>query len=213
MNVALYKTIRRVGCAVFRIVGAPTVLHRERGAGAGVGGCLLAANHTSAFDVPLLIVATPRPIHWLSIVELFRKPWWRWFLNAYGALPLDRSKPDAATTRRVVRLLKGGRMVGLFPEGRFRRGADSVLRGGEFDAGVCGLAQLAGVPILPCVVLGSEQFERWTSWLPLRGTKFAIAYGEPIFPRQDLPKPEARALMQRELRAAFLALHAEVGAG
>src|SRR4051812_44333155 len=117
MNVALYKAVRFVGGLIFRVASRRTVLHPERGR--FPSGCILAANHGSPFDVPLLVVTTWRPIHGLSIVDLSRNPFWRWFLTAYGALPLDRSKPAPATTRRLVRLLKQGAMVGMFPEGRF----------------------------------------------------------------------------------------------
>ena len=84
MSELFYRTVRSVGSAIFRLASAPRVLHAERAP--RTGAYLLAANHTCAYDAPLLIAVNPRMIHWLSIVEIFRHPLSRWFLNAFGAL-------------------------------------------------------------------------------------------------------------------------------
>jgi 1-acyl-sn-glycerol-3-phosphate acyltransferase len=208
MGELFYKTVRLVGGAIFRIASAPQILHAERARRSGA--YLLAANHTSAFDAPLLIAATPRVIYWLSIAELFRNPFTRWFLTAIGASPLDRSKVDTMTVRAILWHLRAGRVVGIFPEGGVREGDDSVLRRGTFDEGVCKLAQLASAPVLPCVVLGSEKFRRWMSWLPFARTRWVVAFGEPVFPREEPDRASARAAMVKEITLALRALHAEV---
>jgi len=172
MSEFFYRTVRTFGSAIFRLASEPQMLHAERVP--RTGPYLLAANHTCAYDAPLLIAANPRMIHWLSIVELFRHPLSRWFLTAFGALPLDRSKTDTVTVRRLTRLLKEGKVVGIFPEGGVRHDESSVLEAGAIDAGVCKLAQLAGVPVLPCVVLGAEKFCCWKSWLPGARTRWAV---------------------------------------
>jgi 1-acyl-sn-glycerol-3-phosphate acyltransferase len=97
-----------------------------------------------------------------------------------------------------VRHLRAGRVVGIFPEGGLRRGEASVLAGGRMKEGVARLAQIARVPVLPCVVAGGEKFSRWQNWLPLRRTRWAVAYGEPIAAGGD------------ELPRALIALHEEV---
>lgn len=208
MSEAFYKTVRLLGGAIFRIASAPIVLHRERAD--RPGAYILAANHGSAFDAPLLIVTTPRVIYWLSIVELFRHPLLRWFLTGMRAAPLDRSKADSATMRVMLRHLRAGRVIGIFPEGRMRTEEESVLHGGEIRDGICKLAQLASVPVLPCVVSGSENFRDWKSWLPLARTRFAVAYGKVIFARADLAKTEARAAMAEEIQRAFRDLNEEI---
>ena len=209
MSELFYKGVRAIGTGVFFAASRPLVLHAERVP--REGACLLAANHESAFDSALLIATTPRVIHWLSIVELFQNPLSRWFLTAMGASPLDRSKADTATVRTIARHLRAGRAVGLFPEGGLRDGPESVLRGGEMRDGIARLAQLASVPVLPCVVAGGGKFRRWQSWLPLRRTRWAVAFGTPIFLR-DGNRAAARAALMDELRLALLALHEEVRA-
>jgi 1-acyl-sn-glycerol-3-phosphate acyltransferase len=210
MSELFYRTVRAVGRTIFGFVSAPKILHAER---AGLDGpYLLAANHTCAYDAPLLIVATPRVIHWVSIAELFQHPWSRWFLNSFGALPLDRSKADSATVRRVLRLLRAGQVVGIFPEGRLRSEDDSVLQSGVIGSGVCKLAQLAGVPVVPCVVLGGKKFQSWKSWLPGSRTRWAVAFGEPIRPVQEPDRTTARLAMAEEITLTLRTLHTEVAA-
>jgi 1-acyl-sn-glycerol-3-phosphate acyltransferase len=210
MSELFYRLVRMVGTTIFQYASSPRILHAER---AGLEGAyLLAANHTCAYDAPLLIAATPRIIHWVSIVELFRNPLSRWFLKTFGALPLDRSKADSATVRKVTRLLAAGEVVGIFPEGGMRHDEESVLEAGAINDGVCKLAQLANVPVLPCVVLGGEKFRRWTNWLPGARTRWVVAFGEPIAPRREPDRSSARVAMAEEITQALRALRTEVGA-
>lgn len=209
MNELFYKAVRLIGGLVFRVASRPLVLHRERAA--RPGGYLLAANHESEFDAPLLIAVTPRVIYWLSIVEIFRHPLARWFLSAMLAAPLDRSRVDTRTVRVITRHLRAGRAVGVFPEGGVRAGGESILGGGgEIKEGTARLAQLAGVPVLPCVVVGSGQFRRWSSWLPLFRTRWAVAFGEPIFLARDRPPEDARDALTAALTRALGTLHQEI---
>jgi 1-acyl-sn-glycerol-3-phosphate acyltransferase len=207
MSELFYRAVRLVGGAIFRIASAPRILHAERAR--RPGAYLLASNHESAFDAPLLIAATPRVIYWLSIVEVFRHPAMRWFLTGMKASPLDRSRVDTVTVRKIVRYLRAGRVVGIFPEGGLRRGEDSVLRKGGIHEGVCELALLARAPVLPCVVLGGEQFARWTRWMPGARTRWTVVFGEPIFPHEDADRKSACKAMAEEITLALRALSVE----
>jgi len=210
MSERFYKFVRMTGGWVFRNASHPHVLHAERAA--RPGGYLLAANHPSPYDAPLLIAATPRVIYWLSIVEIFRNPLIGWFLRGLGAEPLDREKVDTRTVRVIVRHLRNGRVVGIFPEGGVRQGGESVLSGGTMHEGVCKLAQLAAVPVVPCVVLGGEKFSRWKSWLPGARTEWAVAYGDPIFPAEGRGRSQDHSAMGNAIAEALRTLQAEVAA-
>lgn len=207
MSETFYRAVRVIGGAIFRIASRPRILHRERAL--RPGAYLLAANHDSVFDAPLLIAATPRIIYWLSIVEIFRHPAARWFLSAMNASPLDRSRVDTTTVRAMIRQLRSGKVVGIFPEGGLKHGEASVLEKGSIHEGVCHIAQLARVPVLPCVVLGGAKFTRWTRWLPGAGTRWCIVYGEPIFPKVDGDRDTASATMAEEITLALRALSME----
>lgn len=206
MSETFYKGVRMIGSRVFFHASEPRILHAERAA--NPGGYLLAANHSSPYDVGLVTAATPRVIYWLSIAELFRNPWSRWFLRSFGAEPLDRSKTDTRTVRAVVRHLRAGRVVGIFPEGRLRAPGDSLLEGGPVHDGVFKIARLARVPVLPCVVVGSGRFADWRSWLPGARTRWAVAFGEPIDP--PVGSDDATRPMVDEMVSAMRALHAEI---
>lgn len=208
MSEVFYKTVRAVGRRIFFHASSPRILHAERAV--REGGYILAANHCSPYDAPLIIASTPRVIYWLSIVEIFRNPLVGCFLRCVGAEPLDRSKTDTRTVRKIVRHLRAGRVVGIFPEGGLRQAEESVLRGGSLHDGVGKLAQLAHVPVLPCVVVGSEKFADWRRWLPGAGTRWAVIFGEPIFPREDADAASARLAMLEEIKTALRALHTEV---
>ncbi len=208
MSERFYNVVRMIGGRIFAAASAPRVLHVERAA--RPGAYMLAANHTSPYDAPLLIAATPRVIYWLSIMEIFRNPFVGWFLRGVGAEPLDRAKVDTRTVRAIVRHLRQGRVVGIFPEGGVRSGPDSVLSGGSMHEGVCKMAQLAAVPVVPCVVLGGEKFSQWKAWLPGARTRWAVAYGEPIFPFDEPDRAHGRASMTGAIAEALRALQTEV---
>ena len=208
MSDIFYRRLRTLGWPLIFGASQQLVLHEERARLAG--GCLLAANHHSFYDAMLLVGTTTREIDWLSIVELFQNPWQRWFMRGINCLALDRSRKDTATTREIVRRLQAGRVVGMFPEGTIRRGRDSVVYGGEIDAGIVRLAEMSGRPILPVVILGSGQFSEVKAWLPGAGTRIGVNYGEPITLRRDVPRTKAREEMAGRLNEAFVALFSEL---
>jgi 1-acyl-sn-glycerol-3-phosphate acyltransferase len=144
------------------------------------GAFILASSHLSAYDVPLLMRHTPRRLDFVSIVEVFRNPLIAWFFSHMNAFPLDRHRADPRTVRIVIDRLERGRVVAMFPEGRIRAEQESVVHGGTFRAGVARIARLANVPIVPVVVLNSAAYENFSSWLPLRRTRYGVAFAAPI---------------------------------
>ncbi len=145
----------------------------------GVKGALLVANHPHYFDSMLIMGGCPRPVRWLSMVEV-SKGKFHWFFRWIGAVPLDRRSADLKAVREIVKLLKQGEVVGIYPEGRIQRGADSVTQGGKMNESLFRTAELAGVPVIPCVVAGGEEFGKWTGWLPLGRTRWAVVFGPPL---------------------------------
>ena len=178
MSDAFYRFVRFVGRPAFWTSSRPTVLHAERLD--APGAMLIAPNHLSPYDVPCLMASTRQLLDFVSIVELFRNPVTGWFLGSMNAFPLDRGRVDAGTTRRILDRLERGRKVVMFPEGRIRTAADSLLAAGGFNPSVARLARLAGVPIVPCVVLATGAYARPAAWLPVRRTRYAVGFGEAI---------------------------------
>jgi len=193
------------------LFGCVARVHVVRGKNANHnGGFLLAANHISHFDPFIISSVVPRKIDWMAMAEFFPLPLLGFLLRAVDAFPADRNRADRATIRSAIERLKNGRIVGLFPEGGIRNGARSLLEGAPLRPGPSTLAHIAGVPILPCVIVGSDRLYSKERWLPLRRTPIWIAFGNPIKHFPDLEKSTARACIERELAAAFKLLYAEL---
>src|SRR6266705_2617560 len=174
------------------------------------GGCLLASNHISHFDPLIISSVVRRKIDWMAMAEFFPVPLIGLFLRAVDAFPADRHRADRATIRTAIERLKHGRLVGLFPEGGIRDGTRSLLEGAPLRPGASTLAHIAGVPILPCVIIGSDRLYSKKSWLPVRRTRIWIAFGTPISHFPELQRSEAREPIGSQLAAAFNNLYAEL---
>ncbi len=174
------------------------------------GAFLLASNHISHFDPFILSSVVRRKIDWMAMAEFFPNPLFGSFLRIVDAFPADRHRADRKTIRTAIERLKQGRIVGVFPEGGIRDGARSLLEGAPLRPGASTLAHMAGVPILPCVIVGSDRLYSKKSWRPLRRTPIWIAFGHPISSFPELEKSCARQRIERELAAAFKSLYAEL---
>ena len=204
---SFYRSIVLLGRFPFWISSRPLVLHAHRVP--REGAFILASNHSSPYDVPLLMRHTPRRLDFVSITEVFANPLVAWFFSHMNAFPLDRSRRDPATVRIILDRLDRGRAVAMFPEGRIRAEVESIVHGGTFRPGAAGIARLAGVPIVPAVVIGSGRYSRFASWLPLRRTRYGVIFGEPIDVGADNDDVAERALadayrsLYREFAAAM----------
>ena len=174
------------------------------------GGFLLASNHISHFDPPIISSVARRKIDWMAMAEFFPIPGLGHFLKAVDAFPAARDRADRKTIRSAIERLKDGRIVGVFPEGGIRDGARSLLGGAPLRPGASTLAHMAGVPIVPCVILGSDRLYAKRNWLPLRRTPVWIAFGQAISHFPQLEKSVARARIEQELADGFQRLYAEL---
>ena len=136
------------------------------------GPVILAGNHVSLLDGPLLaLAASPRRyVRFLGKAELFRVPVLGWYLARSGSVPLDR-RGDVVAMRAALEILRGGGCLALFPEGtRSRTGLPGRPR-----AGVGFLAGLGGAVVVPARILNTGAFP-WGRPLEVRfgaGLSFA----------------------------------------
>jgi 1-acyl-sn-glycerol-3-phosphate acyltransferase len=208
MKTAFYSAGKLLVRLVFGCITRTRVLgceHPRRG-----GGFLLAANHISHFDPFLIGLAVRRKIDWMTMAEFFRPPLLGVFLRSIDAFPAERGRADLKTIRTAIERLKNGRVVGIFPEGGIRDGARSLLEGAPLRPGTATLAQIADVPVVPCVILGTDRFYSKNQWLPFRRTPVWIAFGKPIPCFAALQKSQARERIESELAAACKNLYAEL---
>jgi len=208
IKTAFYRAGRLLVRLLFGCVARVRVLRPENSNLAG--GFLLAANHISHFDPFLISLAVRRKIDWMTMAEFFRARVLGFLLRAIDAFSAERDRADLKTIRTAIERLKSGRVVGLFPEGGIRDGTRSLLEGAPLRPGASTLAQIAGVPVLPCVILGSDRLYSKRQWLPFRRTPIWIAFGHPISHFPELQKTHARERIESELAAAFKNLYAEL---
>lgn len=199
---APYRAARVLGRWFFATFGRMHVVNRE--ATHRPETMIVAANHVSHFDPPLISMVAERNIDWMAMSELFEQQPVAGFIRALGAFPVDRSRADRAAVKTALARLAAGRNVGIFPEGGIRQGAKSVLGGAEIRPGVGALAQLSGAPVLPAVVLGSDRLYSWRAWLPGRRTPVWLAFGEPL--RCPAPGKQAREAFEHEVTEALRGL-------
>ncbi len=145
----LHDVARWVGSWCFRPVLRVQVYHGERIP--GFGPVVLVANHSAFVDGPLLMGLVGRRMVFLTKQEMFRGPL-SWLLPRIGQLAVRRGVPDPAPLRAAVGVLRGGGMVGVFPEGT--RGAGDVVAA---EHGAAWLARATGATVLPVVVRGTRR--------------------------------------------------------
>jgi 1-acyl-sn-glycerol-3-phosphate acyltransferase len=174
------------------------------------GGFLLASNHISHFDPFIISSVVRRKIDWMAMAEFFPMPIVGLFLRAVDAFPAERDRADRKTIRTAIERLKSERAVGVFPEGGIRDGAQSLLEGAPVRAGASTLAHIAQVPIVPCVILGSDRLYAKRNWLPIKRTPVWIGFGKAISHFPELDKSLARERIETELTGAFQQIYAEL---
>ncbi len=173
------------------------------------GGFVLAVTHLSHIEPALVSVLNHREIDWVARKEFYCNRFTTWLLGGLGCLSVDRQGFAISTIRTGISLLRAGRVVGIFPEGGLVTRTQAVIRGGPIKRGFCSLAIHAGVPIIPCVVLGADKLLCVKAWLPLRLSRLWVAYGEPIHPPAGLKSTrETRRQLADATTASFQQIYA-----
>jgi 1-acyl-sn-glycerol-3-phosphate acyltransferase len=157
------------------------------------GGLVVASNHISFWDPPLIGAVLPREVHYLAKEELFSNPVLGSVIRSYNAIPIRRGMVDLSGMARAVETLRRGEALMMFPEG-------TRMRDGELHParpGVGMMAVNANVPIVPCFISGSNRPGRWLT----RKSRVRIWFG-PARKWQDLAGPgtdltPGRALYQQ----------------
>jgi 1-acyl-sn-glycerol-3-phosphate acyltransferase len=172
------------------------------------GGYLLACTHFSHVDPLLLGALHDRSVDWMTREEFFRFRPLGWLIRKLGGFRVNRFGVPVSAIRTGLARLEAERIVGIFPEGGVVEVEESVCRGGAMKQGVCLLSCRSGKPIIPCVLLGSEELSRVGPWLPFRRGKIWIAFGEPIYPPKGITSRKcARKLQAEELQRQFVTLY------
>ncbi|MGZ8605466.1 MAG: 1-acyl-sn-glycerol-3-phosphate acyltransferase [Actinomycetota bacterium] len=149
------------------------------------GPAVLAMNHESALDIPVIVVACPRRITFMAKKELFKNPPVSWALRGLGGFRVDRDRFDLPAVDAALAALHRGDVLGMYPEGTRSPGTLA-----PFLPGAAWIALRTGVPLVPCSISGSEDARRATR--PGR-VRIRVVFHEPIWvERTDDPEERRR---------------------
>ncbi|HET8663156.1 MAG TPA: lysophospholipid acyltransferase family protein [Nocardioides sp.] len=170
------------------------------------GPVIVAANHTSVIDGPLLAIFGPRPVHALTKEEMFRSRVGH-LLRVTGQVEIDRFATDVRAIRTCLHILEHGGAVGIFPEGN--RGAGDLTR---FQNGAAYLALVSGAPIVPLMMFGTRPKGGGKDALPRRGAVIDLVYGAP-YRVEKRPWPRSRTVVAATSEALHARMLEELAAG
>ncbi len=169
------------------------------------GPCIYVANHQSFLDPPLIAQLFDSPVHFLARKTLLSNPVARYIYPRCNCVPIDQERPDPGSILRVLRLVKGGGRIVIFPEGS--RCPDGVIHDAMPGIGLI-LGRLGGVPVQPIRIEGAYDC------LPIHSSRLrfrpiTVSIGDPIeLTKEDLQARtrEGQLALGRKVMDAIRAL-------
>lgn len=140
------------------------------------GSFLIAANHASHLDPPLVGSQIAKQMRFFARKSLWDNRLIGWWLSQVETIAVERDSGDVGAIKRVLQALKEDRVIVLFPEGT--RSPDGKLK--KPKAGVGLLACKSGVPVVPCRVYDSFEACGKGQLIPNFGTPVSIVFGQPL---------------------------------
>jgi 1-acyl-sn-glycerol-3-phosphate acyltransferase len=155
------------------------------------GPVIIATNHMSMLDTPLLLIAVPRSDLIALVADKYRfNPLFKFLVVQTGSIWIDRDKADFSAFRVAMQYLKKGGSLGIAPEGtRSRVGA--LLQG---KSGTVFLAEKANTPIVPVAIAGSEVVV--SKMVRLQRPPLRVRFGKP-FTLSPVDRNDREASLQR----------------
>lgn len=178
----MYRLLRFVSNLIFKLFFQLKVEGREHIPKSNP--FIMVANHDSLLDGFILASIVKRPIAFLSAAFLFKKPFVGWFLKRTGAIPVQKRGQNLDSLKRAIKVLAGGGVIGIFPEGGIYE-SDLLLGAGY-------LAAKSGASLLPASIIGADKAlpagQRWPRFVKIR-----VIIGERITVKRSL-RPSRKLL-------------------
>ncbi len=134
------------------------------------GPVVIACNHLSLLDPPVLGAAATRQVHFMAKSELFRPSWFGAIIRKLGAFPVRRGAMDRDAIKTGLTILKEKKVLAVFPEGtRSKTGELGRAGGGAFMMAVKMKAK-----IVPAYIYGTD-LKRHPGWPKVR-----VIFGKPM---------------------------------
>jgi len=166
------------------------------------GPLLVVCNHFHWAEPPLLALSSPWDIEFLGARAAMSHKWVGWFIRLYRAIPVEKMGINVDAIREAVEMLRAGKIVGIFPEGRTHLNhLSSAWPGAAF------IALKARVPVLPVGIAGT--FEAPQRWRSLQRAPVEIRVGEvfgPLDPPRSVDRKAALEWASREIMRRIASL-------
>lgn len=134
---------------------------------------ILACNHMSNFDLPIVAIKFRRKFTYLGKSELFKNKVLGWFLKKFDVIPVDRNKADLGAIKKVFSAIARKRHVCVCPQGT--RSKPGEIDESTVKDGISLFALRTGTPVLPMVILKKPKLFRFNK----------IIVGELIYPDME----------------------------
>ncbi|GAA0322407.1 lysophospholipid acyltransferase family protein [Oceanobacillus oncorhynchi subsp. oncorhynchi] len=163
-------------------------------------GYIIACTHTGWVDILWLGVSLlPTKVHYMAKKELFQSGPLRWLMKKLNAFPVDRDNPGPSTIKVPRKLLKEGKVIGIFPSGT--RTTNQV----PLKRGAVTIAAYSKAPIVPAAYTGPNNFKELFKF-----KKPKIIFGDPIYLPEDVPRKEAMDQMMEIMNEKLYALQSTI---
>lgn len=139
------------------------------------GAAILASNHISLMDAPLIAVTINRRLSAYAKKSVFNSRLKLWYLKSMGGIPVQTEKINRELITKTKQIFDSGKMLIVFPEGKIYHNGEP----GEFKDGFLRIAVQFKVPIIPVTIKGTEKSLGKGQKFP-RPAKVEIIYGEPL---------------------------------
>jgi 1-acyl-sn-glycerol-3-phosphate acyltransferase len=144
------------------------------------GPAIMAANHQSYLDPPLVGITCRKELYFLARKTLFEKKLLGPLISRVNALPVDLSRGDLTAVRTIINLLKDGHRTVIFPEGT--RSVDGKIQPARPGIGMIIAKTL--VPVVPMRIFGS--FQAWPKGGKITPHSVTVVVGKPMrFTKED----------------------------
>ena len=192
-----YAILKFIGLIIFRIFLRLEIEGQENIP--KKGPLLLACNHISLLDPPVVAVACTRQLHWMAKEELFVPVLgtiYRWL----GAFPVKRGTADRAALKHGIEIMQNNEVLAIFPEGT--RSKTGAL--GKAAPGALMMAGKVRATILPTCVIGTDVKRQGKLW-----PKVKVKFGKPIeFPKEVFVDKDLLTKLTNDMMDSIAALQA-----
>jgi 1-acyl-sn-glycerol-3-phosphate acyltransferase len=186
LGYSLSKTIAKTFFS-YRVIGAENMIEE--------GPCIIAANHCSYLDPPLVGVACQRAIHYLARKTLLDWPILGPIFPQLNVIPVDQDNPERSALMGIIRVVRGGGAALIFPEGS--RSPDGQLQDSQSGIGL--VVAKTGAPVVPVRVEGSFAVLPRGAKRPASG-RIVVRVGRPLsFTDRDFSDRYAYELTAKEI--------------